>query len=337
MRLDFASDNTSGMAPEALAALTRANTGFERSYGTDSISQRAADEIRHRLDADVEVRFLFSGTAANAIALSMLAEPFEAVLAHREAHVCTDETGAPGFFGRGLGLIGLSGPSGRINPAALEAALAVPEVGHRQPPASLSLSQATEYGAVYSAEDMRALIIPAKARGLGVHVDGARLANAVAAGFDPKSLASMGVDILVWGGAKAGAGCVEALVLFDRTLASRIDNRLKQSGQTASKGRLLVAPLLGLLETGQWEAGAVHANAMAARLATGITARCRHVLAHPIQANTVFVTLSEEDHRRIVNAGWACYRFDDGSVRFVCSWATTPDAVDELVEQLADQ
>lgn len=335
MRQDFASDNTSGMAPEALAALTRANAGYARSYGADDVSREAADEIRKRLDADVEVRFLYSGTAANAIALSMLAWPYEAVLAHHAAHVCTDETGAPGFFGQGLGLIGLPGPSGRIDPEALDLILGMPEVGHRQPPAALSLTQATEYGAVYSVEELQTLMAPAKARGLGVHMDGARLANAVAAGFDPKSLAGLGVDLLVWGGAKAGAGSVEALVIFDRSLAYRIDNRLKQAGQTASKGRLLVAPLLGLLETGQWEAGAVHANAMAARLANGIAEATPYALAHPVDANAVFARMPEAAHKRLTDAGWACYRFDDGSVRFVCSWATTPGAVDELIHALS--
>ena len=335
MRLDFASDNTSGMAPAALEALSVANGGFARSYGADEVSQRTADEIRKRLDADVEVRFLFSGTAANAIALSMLARPYEAVLAHEAAHICTDETGAPGFFGQGVGLIRLSGPSGRIDPKALTQALAVTEVGHRQPPAALSLTQATEYGAVYSVDELRTLIAPVKDRGMGVHLDGARLSNAAASGFDLKSLSGLGVDLLVWGGAKAGAGCVEALVMFDRSLAQRIDNRLKQAGQTASKGRLLVAPLLGLLQSGQWETGAAHANAMATRLAQGIAERTPYALAHPVQANTVFVAMPVEAHATLIAAGWACYQFDDGTVRFVCSWATTDEAVDDLLLTLA--
>ncbi|HEY0051939.1 MAG TPA: beta-eliminating lyase-related protein, partial [Caulobacteraceae bacterium] len=158
MRYDFASDNVAGMAPEALAALARANAGYARSYGADEVSARAADLIRARVDADAEVRFVFSGTAANAIALAMLARPFEAVMAHQAAHVCTDETGAPGFFGQGVGLIGLPGLSGKIDEAALHAALAEPVVGHRQPPGALSLTQATEYGAVYTADELRRLI-----------------------------------------------------------------------------------------------------------------------------------------------------------------------------------
>lgn len=335
MRFDFASDNTAGMAPQALQALQAADGGFVRAYGGDEITARTADLIRARLDADAEIRFLFSGTAANAVALSMLASPFEAVAAHHAAHVCTDECGAPGFFGHGMGLIGLPGFSGKIDPRALTALLAEQEMGHRQQPAALSLTQATEYGSVYSSEELRHLIEPAKARGYGVHMDGARLANAAAAGFDLKDIPRLGVDVLVFGGAKAGALCAEALVLFDRALARRLDNRLKQAGQTASKTRFLAAPILGLLESGAWEAGGAHANLMAQRLADGIAVRSRFVLAHPVQANAVFARMSARDHERLNAAGWACHRFDDGSVRFVCSWATTEAATDELIAAIA--
>lgn len=331
MRYDFGSDNTAGMAPAALDAIIAANSGAIPSYGADEITARAADQIRRRLDADAEVRFVFSGTAANAVSLSMLAFPFEAVMAHHAAHICTDESGAPGFFGQGLGLIGLPGFSGKIDPKALNAALDEPVVGHRQPAAALSLTQATEYGAVYTAEELRHLIEPVKARGYGVHMDGARLANAAAAGFDLTQIPRLGVDILVFGGAKAGANCAEAIVMFDRSLARRIDNRLKQAGQTASKARFLAAPFLGLLETNAWEDGAAHANLMAQRLAAGIVVGTSFDLAHPVDANTVFVRMPAGAHQRINAAGWACYRFDDGSVRFVCSWATTEEAVDELI------
>ncbi|MFC7380312.1 threonine aldolase family protein [Brevundimonas sp. GCM10030266] len=334
MRYDFGSDNTAGMAPSALQGLIAANEGYARAYGADDVTARAADQIRQRLDADAEVRFVFSGTAANSIALSMLAWPHEAVLAHHAAHICTDETGAPGFFGQGVGLIGLPGFSGKIELTALQAALEEPEVGHRQPPAALSLTQSTEYGTVYSEEELRHLIEPVKAAGYGVHMDGARLANAAAAGFDLTQIARLGVDILVFGGAKAGANCTEAIVMFDKSLARRIDNRLKQAGQVASKGRYLAAPFLGLLESGDWESGAAHANLMAQRLAAGIMQHTPFVLAHPVEANAVFVRMPPEAHQRLNELGWACYRFDDGSVRFVCSWATREETVDAVLEAM---
>lgn len=330
MRSDFISDNAAAMAPEALNALVAANAGFARSYGADEVTARAAEAVRARFDADAEVRFVFSGTAANAIALAMLARPFEAVLAYDEAHIRTDEAGAPGLFGQGVGLIGLPGHSGKIDEAALEARLAEDEVGYRQPPAALSVTQATEYGAVYSADELRRLIEPSKAKGLKVHLDGARLANAAAAGFDLTAVPRLGVDVCVLGGAKAGGSCVEALVMFDHALARRVDNRLKQSGQMASKGRFLAAPLLGLLESGAWEGHAAHANLMAQRLAAAQPFTVRH----PVEANMVFVEMDNAQLARVNAAGWTCYRFDDGSVRFVCSWQTTEAAVDELAAAL---
>ncbi|MCC7269000.1 MAG: low specificity L-threonine aldolase [Caulobacteraceae bacterium] len=330
-RYDFASDNVAGAMPEVLAALTAANAGAASGYGTDHVSQRAADLIRAALDADAEVRFVASGTAANALSLACLAQPHEAVLAHEHAHVCTDETGAPGFFGAGVGLIGLPGASGKIDPAALADALAQPDVSYRQSPAALSLTNATEYGTVYSAEDLAALAAPVRARGYGVHLDGARLANAVAAGFDLKGIAALGVDILVMGGTKAGSTPTEAIVLFDRDLARRFDARLKHAGQLVSKGRFLAAPWIGMLETGAWQARAAHAGAMARRLAALMPVP----IHHPVQANGLFVEMDEPARLRLAEAGWFVYRFLDGTVRFMCSWATTAEAVDELGEALA--
>ena len=335
MRYDFVSDNTAGLAPEALDALIAANAGFRRSYGADDISARCAEVIRERLEADAEIRFVVSGTAANALALAMLTRPFETVLTHQHAHIITDEAGAPGFFGHGVRLTPLPGRSAKIDLAALQAALNAPVPGYVQPPGALSLTQVTEYGARYSSEELRHLIESCRLKGLKVHMDGARLANAAAGGFDLKEIARLGVDVLVLGGAKAGAGAVEALIIFDRTLAPYIDNRLKQAGQVASKARVLVAPLLGLLESGAWEGHAAHANRMALRLAGGIAARTPFPIVHPVDANLVFVDMTAEVREQLGRLGWPAYEFSDGSTRFVCSWATGEAAVDELVEALA--
>lgn len=329
-RYDFASDNTAPAAPEAMQALMEANAGFVPGYGADPVTAQAGDLVRALLQADAEVRFLGSGTAANALALAALARPFEAVLAHEHAHVCTDETGAPGFFGQGLGLIRLPGAAGRIDLAALAAALAEPEVPHRQPPAALSLTNATEYGAVYGEDELRRLISSAKARGLAVHLDGARLANAAAAGLALERVAGLGVDLLVLGGAKAGMPPTEALVILDRALARRIDHRLKQAGQSPSKARFHAAPFVGMLRDGAYLRHAAHANAMARKLAKAMP----FPVVHPVEANTVFVRMDAEALARLHAAGWFAYRFLDGSVRFVCSWATTDAAVEELAETL---
>ncbi len=325
-RYDFASDNTAGAAPEAMEALVRANDGFTSGYGSDVVTAHAADLVRQLLDADADVRFVASGTASNALALSTLCRPFEAVIAHEHAHVCTDETGAPGLIGHGLGLIGLKGRVGKIEPGLLAETLKQPDVSYRQSPAALSLTNATEYGAVYSEAEVAALTGPVKALGLGVHLDGARLANAAAAGFDLKRIKDVGVDILIVGGTKAGMPPTEALVLFDKALSRRFDARLKQVGQLPSKGRFLAAPWIGMLESGAFLARARHANAMARKLADLMPFE----VAHPVQANAVFVHMDQPTLDRLHARGWFVYRFTDGTVRFMCSWATTEEAVEEL-------
>jgi threonine aldolase len=329
-RFDFVSDNTAGAAPEAMTALVAANTGFVSSYGTDELSARAGDLIRGLVDADAEVRFVASGTAANAIALAALCRPFESVLAHAHAHVTIDETGAPSFFGGGLAMRPLAGDHGRIDPASLAEALAASDNAHVQAPATLSLTNATEYGAVYASQQLAALAGAAKAGGLALHLDGARLFNAAAAGFDLKAIPKMGVDILVVGGTKAGMTPTEALVIFDRALARRLDARLKQSGQLPSKGRFYAAPFVGMLEDGAVLRHAAHANAMAQRLEAAMP----FPLTHPVESNGVFVEMDEPTRLRLADAGWETSRFLDGSVRFMCSWATTAEAVDELAAAL---
>jgi threonine aldolase len=316
--------------PEAIDAIIRFNGGFEAGYGADGVSARAGDLIRALLDVDAPVWFAASGTAANALALAALAAPHEAVIAHQFSHIATDETGAPGFFGSGVGIIGLPGASGRVDPAALTGALEAPDSAHHQSPAALSLTQATEFGAVYSEAAMEALIVPARARGLKIHMDGARLANAVAAGFDPKAPGRLGVDMLVLGGTKAGATPTEAIVLIDKALNRRFGARLKHAGQLVSKARHLAAPWIGMLETGAWAARAGHANAMARRLAAAMP----FPLNHPAEANGVFVAMDDAALTRLRAAGWSASRFIDGSVRFMCSWATTAEAVDQLAAAL---
>lgn len=330
-RYDFASDNTAPAAPEALAALIAANSGFVSSYGADATSAEAADAVRALLDADAEVRFVASGTAANAISLAALCRPFEAVVCHEHAHVATDETGAPGFFGHGLGMIPLPGASGRLEAGSVAAALQGADDAHHQSPGALSLTNATEYGAVYSTEALAAVIAAAKAKDLPVQLDGARLANAAASGFDLTAVAGMGVDILVIGGTKAGMTPTEALVIFDRKLAKRLDARLKQSGQLPSKGRFYAAPFVGMLKEDALLRHAAHANAMARRLA----AASPFAVRHPVEANGVFVEMDEPALKALHASGWQVYRVLDGSVRFMCSWATTPELVDDFAAALA--
>ncbi|HEX4181067.1 MAG TPA: beta-eliminating lyase-related protein [Caulobacteraceae bacterium] len=329
-RADFASDNTAAVAPEALRALIDANTGPMPSYGEDPITARAADLVRQMLDADAEVHFVGSGTGANGICLGALCRPFEAVLAHEHAHVAISETGAPGFFGGGLSVIGLPGPSGCIDPEALKSALAQADSPHFPPPAALSLTNVTEYGALYSVEETRALTAMAKAAGLGVHLDGARLAMAAAAGFDLKAIKALDVDLLVIGGTKAGMTPTEAIVIFDGTLARRFGARLKHAGQLPSKARFLAAPWIGMLESGAFIERAAHANAMARKLAQ----QQPFELLHPVDSNGVFVRMDAAAQERVHAAGWELHAFADGSVRLMTTWATTDAQIEEVVEML---
>ncbi len=316
--------------PEVLEALGRFNGGYQSSYGEDEVSARAGDLIRLLLDADAEVWFAACGTAANALCLAALAAPHESVLAHEHAHVAIDETGAPAFFGAGLAVIGLPGASGRIDPAALARTLRQPDDAHSQAPTALSLTNATEYGAIYGEADLAALIARGKTKGLKIHIDGARLANAVAAGFDLACLARLGADVVVLGGTKAGSTPTEAIVLFDKALGRRFGARLKHAGQLVCKARFLAAPWIGMLEAGAWQARAGHANAMAARLAAAMP----FPIVHPVEANAVFVDMDAAALARLQARGWFAFRSIDRSVRFMCSWATTAQAVDELAADL---
>jgi threonine aldolase len=330
-RYDFASDNVVGAMPEVMAALAQANDGTATSYGGDATTARASDLIRELLDADAEVRFATSGTAANALAIAALVGPHEAVLCHEHSHVASDEAGAPGFFSAGAGLMTLPGAAGRIDPNVLGDILDQPDISYRQSPAALSLTNATEFGVIYAEADLAALTRMARGRGVKLHLDGARLSNAVAAGFDIKSLRRLDIDIAVLGGTKAGSTPSEAVVFFDKSLGRRLDARLKHAGQLVSKTRFLSAPWIGMLEGGAWTTRAAHANAMARRLAE----RMPFPLTYPVEANGVFVSMDEPALKRLRKAGWFVYRFLDGSVRFMCSWATTSEAVDELGAALA--
>jgi threonine aldolase len=330
LRTDFASDNNAAAAPEAMQALVDANRGSLPSYGEDPITARAADLVRQMLDADAEVHFVPSGTGANGVCLGALCRPFEAVLAHEHAHVTISETGAPSLFGGGLSVIGLPGPSGCIDPEAVQAALAQQDSPHFPPPAALSLTNVTEYGALYSVEEMRVLTTLAKDAGAGVHLDGARLAMAAAAGLDLKALKSLDIDLLVIGGTKAGMTPTEAIVIFDKTLARRFGARLKQAGQLSSKGRFYAAPWIGMLESGAFVERAAHANRMAHKLAQ---AQPFEIL-HPVDSNGVFVRMDAATQGRVHAAGWELHPFADGSVRLMCTWQTTDAQIDEVVEML---
>lgn len=333
----FASDNTAGIAPEALAGLQAANTATAPSYGDDTWTARAKRLIAEIFETECEVFFVFNGTAANALALSHYCRPYQSVLCHADSHVDTDECGAPEFFSGGSKVITVGGPAGKIAPHELERALQRGHGVHFPKPGAVSLTQSTELGAVYTPDEIRALTAVARSRGLAVHMDGARFANAAAAmqvrGISPADLTwRAGVDVLSFGGTKNGMHTTEAVVFFRPGAARDFDYRVKQGAQLASKQRFAAAQWCGMLEDGAWLRHAAHANAMAQRLAAGVRAEPRARLLVEPEVNGVFVELPPGVADRLAARGWHFYRFvGENGYRLMASWATAPETVDRFL------
>ncbi|MDI1249304.1 MAG: low specificity L-threonine aldolase [Lacunisphaera sp.] len=336
----FASDNTAGLAPEALAAFTAANTEPVPSYGGDDWTRRAKEHIRAVFETDCEVFFVFNGTAANALALAALCRSYHRVLCHDFAHVDVDECGAPEFFTGGAKLVPIASPDGKLLPADVERAILRRTDVHHPKAGALSLTQATEWGTVYSPAEVGALCAVAKKHGLPVHMDGARFANATATlaatGVRPADFTwRAGVDVLCFGGTKNGMSTTVAVVFFHPEHARDFAYRVKQAGQLDSKQRFAAAQWTGMLGTGAWLRHAAHANAMAQKLATALRPLpAVKFLAEP-QANGVFVELPPAAVEKLWAQGWHFHRFiGEHGYRLMCSWATAPETVDRFAADL---
>ena len=337
--MDFASDNTAGVAPEIMAALAKANTGYALGYGNDDWTRRVEKRFAEVFEKEVAVFLVPTGTVANAIALAHVTPPWGAVLCHKEAHIATDECGAPEFFGGGIKLIGLSGAGAKISAATLRAALSEGQWGgpHHVSPAALSLSQATECGTVYRVAELRELSEIAHARHMVVHADGARFGNALARmNVSPAEMTwKAGVDVLSFGATKGGAMGAEAVIFFDPTRAAHMIDRRKRGGALASKHRFIAAQIEAYLADDLWLRLARHANALADELAVGLTAAGRKPV-WPVEANEVFAPLTREADKRLKAAGamyfsWPAEDLGIGAekllVRLVTSFQTTRDDV----------
>lgn len=320
----FASDNWSGLCPEALESLIAANRDSFPPYGADPWTQRAKHLIQRLLDADAEIFFVASGTAGNSLALAQLTQGYQSILCHGLSHILLDECGAPGFFGQGVGLKAISQTDdARIEPKALEQALLQPRDLRFQPPKVLSLTQSTERGTLYSEEWLADLIHIAKSQGLRVHMDGARLLHAAAALKVSPAKISRDVDVLVLGGAKIGGGLADAIVFFDQGLADGFSYRMKQAGQVSAKSRFLTAPWVGLLESEAWLRHAQTANTMAADLEARLTG-CGLSPACTRQSNMVFVKFTAAQLAGLNQAGWQFHAHPEtGVARLVTGWDAT--------------
>lgn len=336
MTHDFRSDNVAGAAPEVMTALAAAATGSASPYGADPWSERLTARLSALFETEVAVFPVATGTAANSLALASVVPPFGAVYCHEEAHIQIDECGAPEFFTGGAKLVPLPGANGKLTPDALQAALARAGIGvvHRVQPAALSLTQATEAGTVYSPAEVAALVEVAHEHGMAVHMDGARFANAIARlGCAPADVTwRAGVDVLALGGTKGGCLAAEAVVFFNPAQAEDFGYGRKRGGHLVSKGRFLSAQLDAWLADGLWLRLAAHANAMADRLAAGLTALPGVSLAYPVEANELFVRLPEPAIAALEAAGFGFYRWDGNLVRLVTAFDTPAAAVDGFLE-----
>ena len=329
----FISDNAARVSPQVMAALVAANE-VDAAYDGDRYSARLDDAFSQLFETEVAVLWVATGTAANSLALAALCPPFGAILCHEDAHIRNDECGAPGFYTHGAALLALGGEGGKIAPDAIAGAIDAirPDV-HRTHPHALSITNATEYGRVYTPAETAALGDMAKARGLGFHVDGARFANAVAhLGCAPADLTwRAGVDALSFGFVKNGGMSAEALVFFRRELIEDSRYRRKRGGHLQSKGRFLAAQLLAMIEGELWLANARAANAGAAVLASAAAGR----LLHPVEANELFIQLTAAEAQSLRDQGFVFYDWGDDAARLVVSWDQPEREVTALGQAIA--
>jgi threonine aldolase len=329
----FFSDNAAPAHPKVLEAIAAANR-LDTAYDGDEWSRRLDAAFSDLFETEVRAFWVTTGTAANCLALAALCPPYRGILCHRDAHIEVDEAGAPGFFTAGAKLILLDGEGAKLTPAQIGAACdAIRNDVHQVQPAAISITNATEYGLVYRADEVAAIGQLAKQRGLALHMDGARLANAIVSSGE--GLADLtwraGVDGLSFGFVKNGGLNAEALILFRTDLADEVAVRRKRAGHLLSKGRYLAAQLLAMLEEDLWLDNARAANAAAQALATAAPQR----LVYPVEANELFLKVSVEEARRLRELGFDFYDWGPGEIRLVTSWDQQGDALDRLAAAIA--
>jgi len=339
--MNFASDNAYGAAPEMLEALGAANHGAAPSYGEDPLTARLAAALADIFEHEVAIFPVITGTAANALALSTLVPPHGAIFCHRDAHIATDECGAPELFTQGARLATLEGPRGKVTPEALEQALSGVAVGsvHHSQPAAVSITQACEMGVCYRPGEVRAIAGAAQRHNMTLHMDGARLANALAfLGCTPAEVTwKAGVDALSFGMTKNGALGAEAVVFFRAEHARDFEFRRKRFGHLISKTRFISAQLLCALEHGRWLGWAAAANALAGILANGLGTISGVEIVHPVEANLVFASMPESLVQQLRAAGATFYDWGPLGggcrlVRFVTSFVTPERDIEMLIE-----
>jgi threonine aldolase len=339
MQLDFGSENTAPVHPAFVRAMIEANAGFATNFEAEAWTERALARLREFFDHDgLQAFTVTTGTAANAIALGAMVPPYGTILCHWDAHIETDECGAPEMMTFGARQVPLAGEHGKLSADALADHLQHARIGvvHSLQPAALSLTNLTEAGTAYAPDEVAVLTDIARRYKLAVHLDGARFANAAAAtGATPAELTwKSGVDVITLGTTKSGSFGVETIVCFEPRLFKPLAFLRKRSGHLAPKTRFLAAQLQAYMDEDLWLRNARNANATAARLAAGLCTLDNVALVHPVQGNEVFVTMPETMAEGLDTAGVRFqrnWRPSPRHHRFVCSWATEPAQVDAVV------
>ena len=336
--MNFCSDNVTGASPEIVDAIMRANEGAAMPYGDDSVTDRLRQRFNEVFETEVTVFPVATGTAANALSLAVLTPSHGAVLCHEESHAWEDECGAPEFYS-GAKLVPLGGDHSKLDPTILETALGHFQIGfeHHVQPATVTLSQATESGTIYDVDEIKAISGLCRERGLKLHMDGARFANALETlGCSPAEATwRAGIDVLSFGATKNGAIAAEAVIFFDASDAADFGYRRKRGGHLVSKMRFLSAQLEAYLSDDLWRRNAKHANAMAARLAVELTTLSGAHLLHPVQANELFVTLAEGVREGLLADGFKFYPWAAGGpdcIRLVTAFNTSEQDITALIE-----
>lgn len=329
----FFSDNAASVHPSVLAAMAACNS-VDTAYDGDALSKSLDGVMSDVFETEVTALWVATGTAANSLALASLCPPYGSILCHRDAHIQNDECGAPEFYTHGAKLALIEGDGAKITAEALADKLAATPGGvHWAQPHALSITNATEYGRVYTPTEVGALGEVAKAHGFGFHMDGARFANAlVTLGCSPADVTwRAGVDVLSFGFTKNGGLSTECLVYFDREKAKGVAERRKRAGHLLSKGRYLAAQVIALLQDDVWLSNACAANEGAHKLG----AACGHRLFQPVEANEVFARMTPDDAAKLRAQGFDFYDWAEGEVRFVVSWDQPAAEIDAFAAAIA--
>ena len=330
--MQFLSDNAASVHPAVWAAMQAADDA-DSPYDTDRISRELDDRFARVFGREVTVRWVATGTAANCLALAALCPPHGGVVCHREAHIEVDEAGAPGFYLHGAKLLLAEGDHAKLTPESIAAVVgSIRKDVHQVQAHAISITQASEYGCVYSPGELAKIDMVAGEHGLRLHMDGARFANAVVSLGRPAAEVAGPVDALSFGFVKNGGMNAEAIVFFEPGLADMIRYRRKRAGHLQSKGRFLAAQIMAMLDGDVWLHNAAAANAAARAIAAGAGDR----LLHPVEANEVFLRCSAPERETLREQGFGFYDWGPEAARFVASWDSRAEHAEALGKAIAN-